>query len=114
MSISIHGRSLDDARRTDASSICTLIADHLGIDHEHVKEQSHFMRDFGLDWLDQLELVIFIEEVSGVELPDDDIDQIRFVADLVRSIKRAEQSGSAVIPDATQGEAHILGSQALA
>lgn len=29
------------------------------------------MRDFGLDWLGQLELVILIEEVSGVELPDD-------------------------------------------
>jgi acyl carrier protein len=74
-----------------ASSICALIADQLGIDAARVIDQAHFMKDFGLDWLQRLELVIFVEERAGIELLDDDVDQIEFVGDLVQHVMIAEE-----------------------
>ena len=73
------------------SGICALIADQLGVDAARVTDQSHLMKDLGLDWLQRLELVISVEESAGIELLDDDVDQIEFVGDLVRHAMVAEE-----------------------
>jgi len=77
------------------SGICTLIADQLGVDAARVTDQSHLMKDLGLDWLQRLELVISVEESAGIELLDDDVDQIEFVGDLVRHAMVAEEDRGA-------------------
>ena len=73
-----------------SNNIRALIADQLGIEVERVTDQSHLMNDLGLDWLKQLELVIFVEEFMGVELLDDGVDQIKLVGDLIRYLIGAE------------------------
>ena len=68
-----------------------LIAQHLGVGIERVTDDAHFADDFGADWLDRVELVIAIEDqFAGVEITDDDVDQIHVVGDLIRCVERPE------------------------
>ena len=71
--------------------IRALIAKHLGVEIERVTDEAHFANDLGADWLDRVELVIAIEDqFAGVEITDDDVDQINVVADLIRCIDRPD------------------------
>jgi acyl carrier protein len=73
--------------------IRALIAKHLGIEIERVTDEAHFANDLGADWLDRVELVIAIEDqCAGVEITDDDVDQINVVADLIRCIERPDSA----------------------
>jgi acyl carrier protein len=81
-----------------ADKVRTLIASHLGVDVERVTDDAHFADDFGADWLDRLELMIAIEdEFPGVEIRDDEADQIEVVGDLIRHIETVdhERAGAA-------------------
>ncbi len=69
----------------DANKIRALIAKYLGIDAARVTDEAHLRNDFGLDSLDQLELLILIEEeFSGAEFSDEAVEQIEVVGDLIR------------------------------
>jgi acyl carrier protein len=68
--------------------IRTLIAEHLDVDIERVTDEAHFVDDLGADWLDRLELMIMIEDrFGGLEISDDDADQIKVVGDLIRYVE---------------------------
>jgi len=72
-----------------AGKIRALIAKHLGVEIERITDEAHFANDLGADWLDRVELVIAIEDqFAGVEITDDDVDQINVVADLIRCIEQ--------------------------
>ena len=71
--------------------IRAVIAKHLGVEIERVTDEAHFANDLGADWLDRVELVIAIEDqFAGVEITDDDVDQINVVADLIRCIEQPD------------------------
>ena len=59
-----------------------IIAEVLGCDQELVKEDSHFVEDLGADSLNIVEVVMQIEEEFGIEIPDDDAEQLKTVGDL--------------------------------
>jgi acyl carrier protein len=67
-----------------------LIADQLGVDVKRVSDQTHLARDLGVDWLNRLELVIFVEDQTGLELDYDDVELIEVVGDLIRLFESAE------------------------
>jgi acyl carrier protein len=72
----------------DADKVRTLIAEHLGIDAKRVTDEAHFSDDLGLDWLDEIELMILIEdEFAGVEFSDAAAHEIKVVGDLIRFIE---------------------------
>ena len=81
----------------DSDKVRSLIADYLGIDAERVTDEAHFS-EFGMDRYDRLELMILIEDAfTGVEIKDDDADQIEFVGDLIRHIKGNSEQGRKLI-----------------
>jgi acyl carrier protein len=66
----------------------TLIAEYLGIDAKRVTDEAHFSDEFGMDRYDCLELMILIEDAfTGVEITDNEADQIEVVGDLIRHIE---------------------------
>jgi acyl carrier protein len=67
----------------------TLIADYVGIEAELVTDEAHFSDDLGLDWLDQLELMVLIEdEFVGIDFfANTTAAQINVVGDLIRYIE---------------------------
>jgi acyl carrier protein len=71
----------------DSDKVRTLIAHYLGTDLKRVTDEAHFS-EFGMDRYDRLELMILIEDAfTGVEITDDDADQIEVVGDLIRHIE---------------------------
>ena len=65
-----------------------LIADHLGVDIKLGTDEAHFTEDLGADWLDRLELTMLLEDqFTGLEISDDDVDQIEVVGDLIRHLE---------------------------
>ena len=75
--------------RLDSEKLRTFIADYLGVDPTKITNEAHLSDDLGLDWLDQLELLVLIEEkFVGVDFfTDTTTEQIQVVGDLVRHIE---------------------------
>jgi acyl carrier protein len=70
------------------NDVRTLIAKQLGVDIEFVTSETHFTNDLGADLLDRVELMLAIEDqFAGVEITDDDIEQIKVLGDLIRRLK---------------------------
>jgi len=78
------------SRVCNGDSIRALIADQLRVDITRVSDQTHFARDLGVGWLNRLELVIFVEDWTGLELEDEDIERINVVGDLIRLFESAK------------------------
>ena len=56
-----------------------IIVDKLGVPADKVKDDAHFIDDLGADSLDTVELVMAFEEEFGVEIPDEDAQEIATV-----------------------------------
>ena len=76
-------------RHADADKVRSFIAEYAGIDAKEVTDETHLTDDLGLDWLDQLELMVLIEdEFVGVDFFANTIaTQIVLVGDLIRQIE---------------------------
>src|SRR5262245_3385007 len=71
--------SIDDFR--------ALVAKQLAVEIEFVTSETHFTNDLGADLFDRIELVLAIEDqLAGVEITDDDVEQIQVVGDLMRHL----------------------------
>ena len=69
----------------DINELRTLIAEYVDIEVRRVTDEAHFNDDLGLDWLDEMELMILIEDqFAGVEISE---TQIEAVGDLIRHIE---------------------------
>jgi acyl carrier protein len=78
----------------DADRLRTLVAEYLGIDADEVTDEAH-LSDLGLDWLDELELMILIEdEFAGVEFSDANVQEITVVGDLIRYLEMSHQNAA--------------------
>ena len=79
---------------TDAQSIETkikqIVVEQLAVEESAVVSKAKFIEDLGADSLDIVELVMAMEEAFGVDIPDEEAENIRTVEDAVTFIKRAE------------------------
>jgi acyl carrier protein len=77
-----------DMRDFGADKVRQLIADYIGVDASQVTDEAHLSDDLGVDWLDQLDLLVLIEdEFVGVEFSD--VTAIDVVGDLIRHMEKA-------------------------
>jgi acyl carrier protein len=79
------------SRVCNGDNIRAVIADQLGVDIKRVSDEAHLARDLGVGWLNRLELVIFVEDWTGLELHDDDVEKINVVGDLIRLFESAKE-----------------------
>lgn len=61
--------------------------EELGVSDTEVKEESSFTDDLGADSLDVVELVMALEEEFGIDIPDDDVTNLKTVGDAVNYIE---------------------------
>ena len=57
------------------------------LDEEQVTEDSEVIDDLGADSLDIVDLVMTLEEEFDTEIPDEDIENLRTVGDIVKYIE---------------------------
>ena len=64
-----------------------ILCDQLDLDEEQVTEDSEVIDDLGADSLDIVDLVMTLEEEFDTEIPDEDIENLRTVGDIVKYIE---------------------------
>lgn len=69
-----------------------IIVEQLGADEEEVTPDASFVDDLGADSLDTVELVMAFEEEFGIDIPDEDAEQMRTVGDAVKYIQENADS----------------------
>ena len=69
-----------------------IVVNQLGVDEKAVIGKAKFIEDLGADSLDIVELVMAMEEAFGVDIPDEEAENIRTVDDAVGFIKKTEDA----------------------
>jgi acyl carrier protein len=64
-----------------------IIINELGVEPEKVTPEASFVEDLGADSLDTVELVMAFEEEFGMEIPDEEAEQLQSVGDAIRYIQ---------------------------
>jgi acyl carrier protein len=65
------------------AKVKSIIGEQLGVGEGEIHPESSFIEDLGADSLDIVELVMAMEEVFDIEIPDDDATNITTVKDAV-------------------------------
>ena len=69
------------------SRVREIIINELGVEPEKVTDDASFVEDLGADSLDTVELVMAFEEEFGLDIPDEDAEQMRTVGHAIEYLK---------------------------
>ena len=69
-----------------------IIINELGVEPDKVDHGASFVEDLGADSLDTVELVMAFEEEFGIDIPDEDAEQMRTVGDAIKYLKENASS----------------------
>lgn len=78
-----------------ASKIIEIIANQLSLRESDVKAESRFVDDLGADSLDIVELIMEMEEEFSIEIPDEDVEQMITVNDVLKYVDQLVGSDDA-------------------
>jgi acyl carrier protein len=76
------------ASQLDFRELQELSAEILGIDPDQVQMDKSFQRDLAADSLDLVELIAAIEDKYDVELPDEELEKMKVIADLWKFLEQ--------------------------
>ena len=65
-----------------------IIINELGVEPDKVTDDASFVDDLGADSLDTVELVMAFEEEFGLDIPDEDAEQMRTVGQAISYLKQ--------------------------
>ena len=71
-----------------------IIVEQLGVTEEEIKPEASFIDDLGADSLDIVELVMAFEEEFGIEIPDEEAENISRVREAVDYIQKHTSGGN--------------------
>lgn len=66
-----------------------IVVEQLDVEADEVTMDSAIIDDLGADSLDVVDLVMSIEEEFDVEIPDEDVENIKTVGDIVKYVESA-------------------------
>ncbi len=64
----------------------SIIVDKLGVDENEVTEKANFTNDLGADSLDTVELIMEFEKQFGINIDDQEAQEIQTVGDAIKFI----------------------------
>jgi acyl carrier protein len=67
--------------------IKAILAEQLDIDAEDITMETELVNDLGVDSIDAVELLMSIDAEFGVEIPDEEIENIKTIGKLVEYIE---------------------------
>jgi acyl carrier protein len=69
-------------------TLIKVIEEALGFDPELISDNTNFREDLGADSLDAIELVCCIEEETGIDILDKEIEGLKTLSDVIGLLKR--------------------------
>ena len=67
-----------------------MLANQLGVAASKITPQSDIVKDLGADSLDVVELLMSLEEEHGVTIPEEDVENIKTVQDIVDMLEKLQ------------------------
>ena len=67
-----------------------VVIDKLGVEDDKIVSEASFVDDLGADSLDTVELIMEFEEEFGIEIPDEDAENITTVGTAVDYIEKVK------------------------
>ncbi len=64
-----------------------IIVDQLDVDEDKVTMEASITEDLGADSLDVVDLVMSLEEEFDIEIPDEHVENVKTVGDIVKFIE---------------------------
>jgi acyl carrier protein len=65
------------------SKIIQIVAEQLSLREDDIKADARFVEDLGADSLDIVELIMEMEEEFDIEIPDEDVEKMLAVQDVI-------------------------------
>ncbi len=65
-----------------------IVVEQLNVTPDQVKTESKFIEDLGADSLDTVELVMAFEEEFDIEVPDEEVEKLTAVSDVIAYIEK--------------------------
>lgn len=65
-----------------------VLAESFALDRQSILPTSHLFEELELDSIDAIDLMVGLEEETGIKLSEDELRQIRVVQDVVDAIHR--------------------------
>ncbi len=65
-----------------------IVADQLDVNQEEIAPESSFVDDLGADSLDLTELIMAMEDEFGLEIDDEEAQELRTVQDVINYIEK--------------------------
>jgi acyl carrier protein len=73
---------------TVTEKVKEMIVEQLGVSESEVVPGAKFIDDLGADSLDIVELIMALEDVYGIEIPDEDAEKMETVGDAIKYIEQ--------------------------
>ncbi len=73
--------------------VCELVASRLGVDPNEVVSEARILEDLGADSLDVVELVMALEEDFDLAVPDEDVETLVTIGDVIAYVDKRCTSG---------------------
>ena len=67
------------------------LVEQFNVNEDEITNDTSLLEDLGADSLDLVELIMSMEEEFDIEIPDEDVEQLRTVGDAVNYIKEKVQ-----------------------
>ncbi len=71
--------------------VCKMLAEQLGIDAQTIRPESEVVKDLGADSLDVVELLMTLEDEYNITLPEEDVEGIKTVQDIVDMMNKLKK-----------------------
>lgn len=68
-----------------------LVAEQLGISKDSIKDDANVVEDLGADSLDVIEMLMTLEEEYGISIPDEKINQVKTISQIVKLIEDCQK-----------------------
>lgn len=73
-------------------NIRKIISEQLGIDEKNISLDSNLTSDLDADSLDAVEIIMALEDEYSIEIPDEKIENLKTISDLVEYIESLVQA----------------------
>ena len=70
-------------------TVKAILCDQLKVDEDNISMESSIVDDLGADSLDVVDIVMSLQDEFDVEIPDEEVENIKTVGDLVRYLEGA-------------------------
>lgn len=69
------------------NEVAEILVDQLDVEKDKVTMEASIIDDLGADSLDVVDLIMSLEEEFGIEIPDDQVENMKTVGDIVKYIE---------------------------